>query len=436
MKNILLFLKIQVFVLLTLVLTIHLSAQVWTPVGPFGGTMFKCLHLDTDNQVLLVGAEEGFWYWNIETNIWTPRIETGSIGRSVRSISSNPNIPGRIITGRVNAWFKGYMEFSDDWGESNNATFSSDGGYISDIKYSASNPNVFYACGVSDITPGDLLKSIDGGQAWIQQTNYLHTFMTSIAISPTNANTLYISGDALVTKSINGGLSWSAASNGLPSNLGVYCLDMNKSDENSLICSNDNGLYRTVDGGENWTQIYPESCKRIVYNSVYPNTIAVITISPYQILLSTDNGTDWVDITGNFPTNDYVKDLVFSEDGASLFVASTNNIYSGDIIISGIGSEKPVAFSNSFVLTNKPNPFSNSTTINYLLAEEQKVKIAITDISGRTIYTYQSSKNQIGKNTFLWDGKNNEGVEVIQGVYFFHLYLYNKQNLVTKMIKY
>ncbi|NOR88174.1 MAG: hypothetical protein GQ527_11245, partial [Bacteroidales bacterium] len=223
------------------------KSQVWESIGPIGGDMFTCLHIDTANQILYVGTEEGFWYQDLSSEEWTSRVEVGWIGRSVKSINSYPVFPGRIITGRVNAWFKGYLELSYDWGVTNEIAFFSDGGFISDIKYSPSNPNIFYACGRSDITPGDILKSNDGGQNWSQLSNYIQVHMTSMTISPTSSNILYVSGDARITKTDDGGITWSSASNGLPISLGVYSVAMNRGDEQSLICSNDNGLYRTID---------------------------------------------------------------------------------------------------------------------------------------------------------------------------------------------
>lgn len=428
--------RIQIIGFLFILFTGNLNAQQWVSFGPVGNNLNTCLHLDTTNDILFLGTLEGFWYYNLQTNAWTSRVEVGWIGREVHSINANPDVPGRIITGRMNAWFKGYLEISNNWGFSNSVPFFSEGGYISDIKYSASNPGIFYACGVSDITPGDLLKSADGGETWSQLSNYSHTFMTSMAVSPSNAGLLYISGDALVTKTINGGLTWSSASNGLPSGLGVYNVAMNYDNENSLICSNDNGLYRTIDGGENWEWIYGESCKKVVYNPVYPNTVAVITFNTSQILLSTNNGTEWIDFTGNFPTGEYIKDLEFSEDGITLYAASYSNLYSSEIVISGMDDEIYEEMNKPIFSQNTPNPFTQSTRINFYLEEEQAVSISVYNVMGKEIRAFKFEKMSAGNQSIVWDGKSNQGIDAEKGIYFYRISLSNGINSVKKMMKY
>jgi len=434
-KNTVSFLSVPIISFIFFILIGNLHAQQWAAFGPSGGNLNTSLHLDAVNNTLYMGTLEGFWYYNLGTQEWISRIDAGYIGREVHCINAHPEIPGRIITGRVNAWFKGYLELSNDWGISNTVAFISDGGYISDIKYSASNPSIFYACGISDITPGDLLKSIDGGENWSQLSDYSHSFMTSIAVSPSDATLLYVSGNALITKTTNGGLTWTSASNGLPSDLGVYQIAMNYSNENSLICSNDNGLYQTIDGGDNWEQIYDESCKRVVYNPIYPNTVAVITFNTSQILLSTNNGTDWIDFTGDFPTDEYIKDLEFSEDGLSLYAASNSNLYSSEIVISGNNDEINKETNKFTISQNTPNPFTQNTQFSFYLDTEQSVSISIYNIMGKEIRNFQFKKMTVGHHSIIWDGKNNLGIDAEKGIYFYRISLNSGINSVKKMIK-
>ncbi len=434
MTSKLFFLKTVFVIAMLFIFNSSANSQSWLPIGPSGGQKYLSLHLDTTNNTLFVSTTEGFWYTYLGSNEWRPRVEVDWIGRAVWSINSNPDVPGRIISGRDNAFFKGYMELSNDYGETNEITFSSEGGYISDIKYSPSNPDIFYACGFSDMNPGDLLKSTDGGQTWSQLYNYQHSAMTSIAISSTNSDNLFVSGNALVTRSDNGGQSWVSASGDLPSALGVYCVAMSSGDENSLICSNDNGLYQTTNSGDNWKQIYEESCKQIIYNPVNPNMIAVVTFNTSQILLSTNNGSTWVDFTGNFPTQDYIKDIVFTADGEKLIATSYYGVYSKVInIFTGI--QNNFTDCKSHLHQNCPNPFTMETTIEFTLENQQNVYIDIIDITGKQIYILKSENMPAGKHSVIWDGKNIDGNNVYGGVYFCRLTLENKTREVKSMIK-
>ncbi len=350
--------KKNLFIAIAIVLIFgqsSISQDTWTFLGPEGTENLTCLHIDKQNDVLLAGTIEGFRYYDLDTEVWTSQTEPGSIGREVWSITTYPEASGRIITGRVNAWFKGYLEISNDWGLTNSVTFDSDGGKIKDVKFCPSQAEIMFACGWSDVTPGDLLKSTDGGQSWEQLSNYLHTAMTEIALHPYSTDTLYVSGNALVTKSVDGGNTWTAAANGLPSGLGVYCVDIDPFQPQTLLCSNDNGIYKTTDGGDNWQAVFNRDCKHFAFNPVYEGVVAAITFSPYKILLSYDKGDNWVDYTDQFP-GDNLMDIQFHEDGLLLYVESLSGVYSREVDVTGIENNKPETEKFSFY----PNPAKTS----------------------------------------------------------------------------
>jgi hypothetical protein len=117
----------------------------WISVGP-SGAIINCLHMDTANDVLFAGTLDGFQYLQLSAGNWIPREITGSVGREVFSIINCPVQPGCIITARENAFFKGYMEYSSDWGLSDSVTFSSQGGRFVDIQNTPDDPDTYYAC--------------------------------------------------------------------------------------------------------------------------------------------------------------------------------------------------------------------------------------------------------------------------------------------------
>lgn len=403
----------------------ELTAQTWESFGPLEGNSFNCMHVDTAHEVILIGTNEGFWYQDIGSGIWVNRIEEGWIGRAVWSIASHPLMDGRVITGRENAWFKGYMEYSDDWGATNNFVYESNGGSVYDVQFADANPEIVYAVTISDgPANGEFLKSTDGGVNWSSLASP-HTFMTSIAVVPNSANSLFISGDALITKSTNGGLNWTSLSNGLPSGLGIYSVDINKADENSLICSNDNGLYRTTDGGENWIQVYGESCKHITYNLSLPNVVAAITFNTHKILLSLDNGENWINYTGNFPFSENLRDIAFSKDGTQLYCLSNQNIYESNLTILGV--EKPKELNVEVV--SIPNPFTDLVQLNFNNPKACRAKIAIVNVLGEEIDQIFNGFLQEGTSSFQW-GSGEES-----GVYFCLISFENGTKQTLKLIK-
>jgi hypothetical protein len=69
---------------------------------------------------------------------------------------------------------------------------------------------------------------------------------------------------------------------------------------------------------------------------------------------------------------------------------------------------------------NFPNPFNNSTTIKYSLAQAANLRIIIYDALGRKVKTLLDNKQTAGIYQVLWNGKNDYGYEVGSGTYFIY----------------
>jgi hypothetical protein len=66
---------------------------------------------------------------------------------------------------------------------------------------------------------------------------------------------------------------------------------------------------------------------------------------------------------------------------------------------------------------NYPNPFNKTTIIKYSLKEATYVNLSVYDISGRRVKTLVSLKQQSGEHTASWDGTDNTGKSVTNGIY-------------------
>ena len=70
---------------------------------------------------------------------------------------------------------------------------------------------------------------------------------------------------------------------------------------------------------------------------------------------------------------------------------------------------------------NYPNPFNPSTTIRYQLSVVGRVELTIFNISGQYITTLVKQEQVVGNYQVQWDGRDNQGIEVSSGVYFYRL---------------
>ncbi|HPT71880.1 MAG TPA: FG-GAP-like repeat-containing protein [Candidatus Cloacimonadota bacterium] len=74
-----------------------------------------------------------------------------------------------------------------------------------------------------------------------------------------------------------------------------------------------------------------------------------------------------------------------------------------------------------FTLQNYPNPFHQSTAIRYTIFKQGTTIIEIYNILGQKVKTIQSADNKEGINTVQWNGTDDKGNNVGNGVYFCRL---------------
>jgi flagellar hook assembly protein FlgD len=69
-----------------------------------------------------------------------------------------------------------------------------------------------------------------------------------------------------------------------------------------------------------------------------------------------------------------------------------------------------------------PNPFRAATRIDYSLPASTPVELAIYDVNGRVVRTLVSVERQpAGVYQVEWDGRNQAGLPVASGMYFYRL---------------
>lgn len=98
---------------------------------------------------------------------------------------------------------------------------------------------------------GGIFKSNDGGEHW-ENLNSMGSVQT-FAIDPVDPTTVYAgSNNNGIIKSIDGGMTWRVKNNGLPDTKNIRVIAIDPEITSTLYIGMDNGVYRSLDGGENW----------------------------------------------------------------------------------------------------------------------------------------------------------------------------------------
>ena len=122
--------------------------------------------------------------------------------------------------------------------------------------------------------------------------------------------------------------------------------------------------------------------------------------------------------------------------GHDLTPGATMTGYSPSFLLpADITAIKKIAadINNGIETQNYPNPFSVNTNIEFQLPADQKLRLLICDLQGKVVKNLADQVFFSGKNTVIWDGTNDSGNRVNQGLYFYVL-MNNNERVSKKMI--
>jgi hypothetical protein len=117
-------------------------------------------------------------------------------------------------------------------------------------------------------------------------------------------------------------------------------------------------------------------------------------------------------------------DMKSDNDFAHLAWCNTLNggqdVYYSKISPDGTLGVNDIALAEGFGFVSYPNPFSETTTLQFYTAAESTVSLEVYDIQGRLVNTlFDGSSNGIQK--IRWNGRNSAGNRLSKGLYFARL---------------
>ncbi len=164
----------------------------------------------------------------------------------------------------------------------------------------------------------------------------------------------------------------------------------------------------------------------------------------YSVDIDNDNDMDIVATYSNIvawyeninSSNNFSSENIISSDvdfGHCVFSIDIDNDNDKDVLSASWGDDKIAWYRNELILSNAekennlmntqlvgnfPNPFTNSTTIEYLVKDYSKVSLSIYDHLGNKVKTIVDSYQTPGINTIIWDGTDSSGKSVLAGIYY------------------
>jgi PKD repeat protein len=173
--------------------------------------------------------------------------------------------------------------------------------HIYTVEQSPVNSDLVYA---GTATAG-LWKSTDKGLNWTSVTKFLDiNGVYAIALDPINANIAYFGeSNGQIWKTIDGGTSWNIIGDVAFQSTDKWFRDLKFIGTNTLLAATDDDLFRSTDGGQNWTLVHAGEHMEIEIHPTDPNIIysVKLTSTRTEFYKSTDNGVTWTIKTNGWP---------------------------------------------------------------------------------------------------------------------------------------
>ena len=253
---------------------------------------------------------------------WSPLGFSGIVATYVRTLAVDSQSPGALYAG-LGAPGSGGLYKTIDGGANWSRVGLPTGTGVNSLVVDRKNSNTLYA---SNGTGN--FKSTDGGTNW----TVVSGFFLSLAIDPQNSSTLYsASGDTGgISKSSDGGATWSPASSGLPTggNGRYYSITRLAIDPNNpailfaslaLPAPNDPSLfgtygavYKSTDGAASWRMLSssPSCCVQdLVIDPQDSGTVYAVS-GHDGIVKSTDGGATWLTVNSGLPKGNGIQALL------------------------------------------------------------------------------------------------------------------------------
>ena len=152
--------------------------------------------------------------------------------------------------------------------------------------------------------------------------------------------------------------------------------------------------------------------------------ISQYTIYSTPAIGDIDNDNDYEIIVGT--SSDLRAIDIAQTAGGDKYAWSTyrsNNHRDGyyDITLASVSSSNEIIPADYSLGNNYPNPFNPITRISYGLPKDSKVRITVYDINGRVVNLLVDNDEPAGQRSIIWNGKNDAGMAVAAGLYFYRM---------------
>jgi photosystem II stability/assembly factor-like uncharacterized protein len=323
----------------------------WSPVNNgLTSTSIWVIALDKSNPTtLFAGASYGGLFKSVNAgSSWSP-VNTGYPSANIQSIAINPFNSSILYAGIGSKGVYKSIDSGASWVKSSSHLPSTDPFFA--LTIDPKNQTTLYLGSQSD-----LYKSNDAGQNWISSSSGLSiTHVESIAIDILDSNIIYVGVydfHGTFYKSIDGGNNWNTTYVGIPQKSVIYDLVIDSNTPSTLYAGvvvespvppyafRDSGVYKSINNGVSW------SAANTGLSNIRPTVLVIAKSNPSTLFVgtfdlgstdpnyisglykSTDGGASWNQANSGLPSNLYIRALAINPKNSAIIYAGIGNAFS------------------------------------------------------------------------------------------------------------
>lgn len=293
----------------------HADIGQWSSIGPEGGSALALVADPVNSNTLYVSTFlSGVFKSTDFGQTWVPAAN-GLIQTTISSLTAGTSsVVYAATAGGVYKTTDGAANWSKPYTDSTNVPTS-----LGTIVVDPSNNSNVFVAGNSQVS-----RSTDGGVTWTASTTGLTgTGAQGLAIDPINHSNLYVGfSQGGVFKSTDGGVTWNSANTGIPAT-SVNAFAVDATGAGTVYACTNQSVYKTTDGGSHWNPSGTfGSATFLTINPADHNVLISGTNNgPYE---STDGGGHWNLVNTGLPPVT-VSSAVFSRTDSNTLVIGTTD---------------------------------------------------------------------------------------------------------------